>query len=84
MEHLAHHCQTMDTHRSVLLERVLNCIDKPLEALEFSRLGDVDREEQILVTLGKEKKGWVALRDKEFWERVIGYCREFMERFLEV
>ncbi len=82
MEHVVHYCQTMDTHRSVLLERVLSCIDDPLEALEFDRLGDIGREEQVLVTLGKEK-GWETLKDGEFWERVIGYWREFMERFLE-
>ena len=82
MEHLVHHCQAMDTHRSVLLERVLGCIDDPLEALEFTRLGNNDRKEQILVTLGREK-GWEVLRNMKFWDRVIGYWKEFVERFLE-
>jgi hypothetical protein len=82
MEHVIYHCRAMDRHRQQLLKDVAAVIDNPLEALEFARLGEVDQEEQMLVTLGKDKK-WEVCKEEMFWREVVQNWKVYMKEFLE-
>ena len=82
MEHVLFHCGAMDVARLLLIEKVGACIDDPLDALEYLRLGVADEREQTLVLLGKERK-WEMPWDGRMWEELVGKWREFMREFSE-
>jgi hypothetical protein len=82
MDHIIFHCGEMKGQRLTLLSKVESFFDHPREAMEYSALGEIDREEQILLTLGRDKK-WETLKIGEFWRKVVMCWREYMEVFME-